>query len=67
VKLPAVSLIRGLGRRLAIGPEPSGLSGAPVGMLDVERITRVAPPISTLTSRPAVTPARSNPFSRTGH
>ncbi len=54
MKKKAVSIIAGLGRRL-VSSDGVRLnpSHAPVGMLDVERITRVAAPVSTLVSRPA--------------
>jgi len=49
-------MLRGLGRRLvredAVRLNPTS---APVGMLDVERITRVAAPVSTVTTRPLST------------
>jgi hypothetical protein len=45
---------RTLGRTLSQTSSTSPLNGAhvPLGMLDLERITRVQPPISTITSRP---------------
>jgi len=53
MKRRAVSLIRGLGARLAseqaVRLNPTC---APLGMLDVERITRTAQPVSTVTTRP---------------
>ena len=54
MKKNAVSLIRGLGRRLvkSEGASRLNLQHAPVGMLDVERITRVSEPIATIVSRP---------------
>ena len=48
-------VIRALGRRLSASPRSLNPSGAPLGMLDVERITRVQPPISTVLSRPSST------------
>jgi hypothetical protein len=52
----AVAVLRGLGRRFVredvVRLNPSS---APVGMLDVERITRVAAPASTPTTRPLST------------
>jgi hypothetical protein len=49
-------VLRGLGRRFVredvVRLNPSS---APVGMLDVERITRVAAPASTPTTRPLST------------
>ena len=54
----AVSMIRGLGRRLVVSALPAQAphrlnpSSAPLGMLDVERITRVAAPIAAITTRP---------------
>lgn len=52
----AVTMLRGLGRRLAREDAVRLNPGAaPVGMLDVERITRVAQPISTVTTRPLST------------
>jgi hypothetical protein len=53
------SLDRSLGFSLRSSPSvtarPLNRSHAPVGMLDLERITRVQPPISTVTSRPLST------------
>ena len=60
MKKQAVSMIRGLGKKLVTSSSSSthlNASHAPVGMLDVERITRVAAPIATLTTRPS--PQRS--------
>jgi hypothetical protein len=49
-------MLRGLRRRLvredAVRLNPTA---APVGMLDVERIIRVAAPVSTVTTRPLST------------
>ena len=58
MKKQAVSLIRGLGHRLVQGvsatkPQRLNQHHAPLGMLDVERITRVAQPISAITTRPS--------------
>ena len=54
---PTRAAIRVLGRTLGrtfgrASSTPLNGSHAPVGMLDLERITRVQPPISTITSRP---------------
>jgi hypothetical protein len=46
------SLGRSFGRALSTPKRTLNGSHAPVGMLDLERITRVQPPISTITSRP---------------
>jgi hypothetical protein len=63
----AVTMLRGLGRRLvredAVRLNPSA---APVGMLDVERITRVAAPVSTVTTRPLSTAFTSISISSRG-
>ena len=56
MKKQAVSIIRNLGHRLVVPKETSSRLNpghAPLGMLDVERITRVSEPISTIVSRPA--------------
>ena len=52
---PTRHAIRALGRRLSASARPLNKTGAPLGMLDLERITRVQPPISTITSRPSST------------
>ena len=49
---PTRAVIRVLGRRFSTTSRPLNRSHAPVGMLDLERITRVQPPVSTITSRP---------------
>ncbi len=46
---------RSLGRTLPATARALNRSHAPVGMLDLERITRVQPPVSTVTSRPLST------------
>jgi len=56
----AVATLRNLGLRLVQDrPDDRGSrfnpSHAPLGMLDVERITRVSPPVSTIVSRPLTT------------
>jgi hypothetical protein len=51
---PTRRVIRALGRRLSAA-RTLNANGAPVGMLDLERITRVQPPISTILSRPSST------------
>jgi hypothetical protein len=52
----ALRTIKSLGRRLTLTSSTStsslNRSHAPVGMLDVERITRTAEPIATIVSRP---------------
>ncbi|MDP2344454.1 MAG: hypothetical protein Q8O67_26085 [Deltaproteobacteria bacterium] len=68
MKKQAASLIRGLGNRLIAGvsvdkfgkegPARLNLQHAPLGMLDVERITRVAAPIATITTRPSSSSSR---------
>jgi hypothetical protein len=51
-----VSVIRHIGQRLvAQRPQLMNPSHAPLGMLDVERITSVAAPITTITTRPLET------------
>ncbi len=51
-----VSVIRTIGQRLvSVRPQHLNPSHAPLGMLDVERITKVSAPISTITSRPLET------------
>ena len=51
-----VSVIRHIGQRLVnVRPQHLNPSHAPLGMLDVERITNVAAPITTITSRPLET------------
>ena len=52
MKRYAVRFIEGIGRKLSPDSVHLNPSHAPVGMLDLERITRVAPPVSTVTSRP---------------
>ena len=53
---------RSLGRTWPATARSLNRSHAPVGMLDVERITRVQPPVSTITSRPL-----STVFTSTSH
>ena len=49
----AARMIRGLGRRLTSdGRERLNQSCMPLGMLDVERITRVSTPVSVILTRP---------------
>ena len=57
MKRSPVAFMRGLGRSLTTSSASVRLnpSSAPLGMLDIERITRVAPPVSTVTSRPLST------------
>ena len=52
MKQRAVRLFRGLRSSLSQRSVDLNPTHAPVGMLDVERITRVAPPVSTVTHRP---------------
>lgn len=57
MKSTALRTIKSLGRRLTLTSSTSTASSlnrshAPVGMLDVERITRTAEPIATIVSRP---------------
>jgi hypothetical protein len=49
------AVIRALGRSLSQPTRSLNRTHAPVGMLDLDRITRVQPPISTITSRPLST------------